>query len=104
MFSDLLFPTLTYPDATPERAIRSGVALARRLQGKLTVMTMTVDIPDVGNAVANALFQFDRHAAHEEGRSVRLAEREGRVAAIAAEEADVEVAMSNLATALHFES
>lgn len=104
MFPDLLLPSLTYPDATPERAIRSGVALARRLEGKLTVMTMTVDIPDVGNAVANALFQFDRLAAQEEGRSVRRAEGEGRTAVVAAEQAGVELTLGNLTTTLHFES
>jgi len=29
-YRDLLLTALTYPDATPDRAIRSGVALAKR--------------------------------------------------------------------------
>ena len=33
MYPDLLLATLTYPDATPDRAIRNGVALASGLGG-----------------------------------------------------------------------
>ena len=32
-YRDLLLTALTYPDATPEHAVRSGVALAKRLGG-----------------------------------------------------------------------
>ena len=39
-YADLLLTALTYPDATPDRAIRSGVALARRLGGGLTFLTV----------------------------------------------------------------
>jgi nucleotide-binding universal stress UspA family protein len=104
MFSDLLLASLTYPDATPDRAIRSGVALARRLDGKLTVMSITVDIPNVGNGLTKVLFPFERVAAEEEGRSARRAARESRVAVIAGENAGVQVTASNMTTALYFES
>jgi len=48
-FKDLLFATFTYPDPTPERALRSGVALAARLGGTLTLLATRVDIPELHN-------------------------------------------------------
>lgn len=103
MFPDLLFTALTYPDGTPERAIRSATALTRRLQGALTLLTVRIDIPDVGNAVSNALFRFDQVAAEVESRSVRRSEREARCMRIAAEEAGVTVSVRDVTTPLHFE-
>ena len=88
-FRDLLLATLTYPDATPDRALRSGVALARRLGGELTLCAARVDIPTFGNPVANALIHLDALAEQEESRSAATAQLAASCAALAAAEAGV---------------
>ena len=82
-YADLLLTALTYPDATPDRAIRSGVALARRLGGKLTFLTVRVDLPQLHNPVANALLNLDRISDMEQARSAATAELEAVCARIA---------------------
>ena len=91
-FEDLLFATFTYPDPTPERALRSGVALAARLGGTLTLLATRVDIPELHNRLANVLIDLDRMAADEEARSAATADRAATCVSIAAEEAGVEAA------------
>jgi len=82
-YADLLLTALTYPDATPDRAIRSGVALARRLGGALTFLTVKVDLPQLHNALANALLDLDRLSDVEQARSAATAELEAVCARIA---------------------
>jgi nucleotide-binding universal stress UspA family protein len=84
-YRDLLLTALTYPDATPDRAIRSGVALSKRLGGGLTLLTVRVDIPAIKNALANALVHLDQIAEQEEARSAATARLEAACARIAAE-------------------
>ena len=84
-FADLLLPVLSYPDSTPDRAIRAGVALAKRLGGELTLLTMRVDIPKFGNVLANALIDLDRQGELEEARSAATARLEALCAQVAAE-------------------
>ena len=84
-FADLLLPVLSYPDATPDRAIRAGVALAKRFGGGLTLLTMRVDIPKFGNVLANALIDLDRQGELEEARSTATARLEALCAQVAAE-------------------
>ena len=84
-FADLLLPVLSYPDATPDRAIRAGVALAKRFGGGLTLLTMRVDIPQFGNVLANALIDLDRQGELEEARSAATARLEALCAQVAAE-------------------
>jgi nucleotide-binding universal stress UspA family protein len=91
-FKDLLFATFTYPDATPERALRSGVALAARLGGELTLIAVRVDLPELHNRLANAFIDLDGMAADEEVRSVATADRAATCVAVAGEETGVEVA------------
>jgi nucleotide-binding universal stress UspA family protein len=91
-FKDLLFATFTYPDATPERALRSGVALAARLGGKLTLMAARVDLPELHNRLANAFIDLDGMAADQEARSTATTDRAASCVAVAAEEAGVEAA------------
>lgn len=91
-FKDLLFATFTYPDATPDRALRSGVALAARLGGKLTLLAARIDLPELHNRLANAFIDLDGMAADQEAQSAATAERAARCVAVAAEEAGVEVA------------
>lgn len=84
-YADLLLTALTYPDATPDRAIRSGVALARRVGGDLTFMTIRVDLPQLHNPLANALLDLDRLSDMEQARSAANAELEAACARIAGE-------------------
>ena len=84
-FADLLLPVFSYPDSTPDRAIRAGVALAKRLGGELTLLTMRVDIPKFGNVLANALIDLDRQGEPEEARSAATARLEALCAQVAAE-------------------
>lgn len=99
-YQDLLLSALSYPDATPDRAIRSGVALARRLGGRLTLLGIRVDLPQLHNPLANALLDLDRLSAKEEARSLAAARAAAAVARIAAEEfgleADTETACAPL--------
>lgn len=85
VYRDVLLTALTYPDATPDSALRSGVALAKRLGGRLTLLTMQADLPRLHNAVANALIHLDRLSDLEEARSAAKAQLEATVALIAAE-------------------
>ena len=86
-YRDLLLTALTYPDATPDRAIRSGIALARRLGGDITLLTVRVDIPAINNALANAVAHLDQIAELEEGRSAATAQLEAVCARVAADQA-----------------
>jgi nucleotide-binding universal stress UspA family protein len=82
-YADLLLTALTYPDATPDRAIRSGVALARRLGGQLTFLSVKVDLPQLHNPLANALLDLDRVSDLEQARSAATADLEAVCARIA---------------------
>lgn len=84
-YADLMLTALTYPDATPDRAIRSGVALARRLGGELTFVSVAVDLPHLHNPLANALLNLDRISDLEQARSAATAELEAACARIAGE-------------------
>ncbi|WP_337185615.1 universal stress protein [Phenylobacterium sp.] len=103
-FRDILLTALTYPDATPDRALRSGVALARRLGGDLTLLVPRIDIPQVGNPLARALMDFDRIASLEEARSAATAHLEATCAAIAAEESGVAFRTEALSVTLYEEA
>lgn len=102
-FRDLLLPALTYPDTTPDRALRSGVALARRLGGNLTLAPIQVDLPELRNPVANALIDLDRKARMEEARSAAAAQLEGVCGRIAAEEASVPITVAPVTAKLYEE-
>jgi nucleotide-binding universal stress UspA family protein len=84
-YRDLLLTALTYPDATPERALRSGVALAKRLGGALTLLTVKVQIPRLHNPLANAVMHLDEMAQAESARSAATAALEEVCARVAAD-------------------
>lgn len=100
MYPDLLLASLTYPDRTPDRAIRSGVALASRMGGALTLLTLEVDIPKLGNPLANALVHTDEIGAMEEARSTATANLEAICASVAADDWGVRVRLQPLKTQL----
>lgn len=90
-FRDLLLAALTYPDATPDRALRSGVALAKRLGGTLTLCAVRVDLPKLRNPLANAMLDLDALAEQEESRSAATAQLALTCLSVAASEAGVAV-------------
>lgn len=103
-FRDLLLPALTYPDATRDRALRSGVALARRLGGDLTLLTVQTDIPDLRNPLANALMGLDRLTEAEEARSAAAAQIEASCARIAADAAGEPITVRSIRARLYEEA
>lgn len=103
-FRDLLLPALTYPDATRDRALRSGVALARRLGGDLTLLTVQTDIPDLRNPLANALIRLDQLTEIEEARSAAAAQLEASCARIAAEAAGEPIEVKAIQARLYEEA
>ena len=102
-YADLLLTALTYPDATPDRAIRSGVGLARRLGGKLTFLTVKVDLPQLHNALANALLDLDRISDLEQARSAATAQLEAVCARIAGDVFDKPVSTESVCAKLYEE-
>lgn len=103
-YRDLLLTALTYPDATPDRALRGGVALARRLGGALTLLSVKVDIPALHNPLANALLGFDRLGELEEARSAAAAQLEASCARISADIAGVEISAETVTARLYEEA
>lgn len=103
-YRDLLLTALTYPDATPDRAVRSGVALAKRLGGDLTLLTVQVDIPALHNPLANALLNLDRIGELEEARSAATAQLEAVCARIAADDAGTPIRTETITARLYEEA
>jgi nucleotide-binding universal stress UspA family protein len=64
-FKDILFPLTSYPEATPEDSVHAGVALARALGGNATALVFKINIPNAGNALANALLDIPSMIAAE---------------------------------------
>lgn len=91
-FKDVLLVSFTYPDPTPERALRSGVALAARLGGAMTLLAVRVDLPELHHRLANALIDLDSMAADGEARSAAAADAAAAWVSAAAKEASVDVA------------
>jgi nucleotide-binding universal stress UspA family protein len=102
-YVDLLLPTLTWPDPTPDRALRSGVALARRLGGELTLAPLQVTFPDMSNPLADALAKVGEMAALERARSAAVAALEETCARLAAEELGVAISSQTATARLYAE-
>lgn len=102
-FRDLLLGALTYPDATPDKAVRSGVALARRLGGDLMLAAVRVDIPSLRSRLAETLVHIERLVEEEEGRSVAAACHIEACARLAAEQAGVALEIRELTARLYEE-
>ena len=96
-YRDILLAGLTYPDATPDRALRSGVALARKVGGQLTLAAIRSRFPILHNRLANALIDLDKMAEDASRQSEAKARQEGLVAEIAAAEAGGSVSILDLA-------
>lgn len=66
---DIFMPLTTFPDATPAEGLKRATDLAALLNGRLTVRLQEVDIPPIGNFVAEALLKVSELAADAERRS-----------------------------------
>jgi len=102
-YRDVLLTALTYPDATPDCALRSGVALAKRLGGRLTLLMAEADLPRLHNAVANTLIHLDRLSDMEEVRSAATAQLEAAVARVAADIGHVDIQTETVVVKPHEE-
>jgi nucleotide-binding universal stress UspA family protein len=102
-FRDLMLGALSYPDATPDKAVRSGVALAKRLGGDLWLASVRVDIPALRSRLADALVRIDQMIQQEEGRSLESARHIEACARLAAEEAGVKLESQILTARLYEE-
>lgn len=100
---DILLGALTYPDPTPDRAVRSAVALAGRLGADLTVAAIRADIPSVRNRLAEALIHVDQLVGEEEARSAANADHIAASARIAGAEAGVAVEANVMTAKLYME-
>lgn len=103
-YRDVLLTALTYPDATPDRAIRSGISLAKRLGGGLTLLAVQVDLPQLHNRLANALINLDRISEMEAARSAATAELEATCARIFADIAKKPLRTETIVVKLYEES
>ena len=85
-YRDILFPILTYPDATPSSALEGAAELAVRLGGAVTALGVAVDLPELHNVLANALVALDDIARAGEAESARIARHHAKAfVAIAAD-------------------
>lgn len=69
-FKDLLLQLSSYPEPTPGAVIDQAVDFARAQQAHLTALTFKIEIPRVGNALANMLLDIPGMIAAEEKKSI----------------------------------
>lgn len=62
-------PILTFPDASPKGGLIPAFAFVRELGGRIDVLLHEVDVPPLGNPLANVLVNADRLAAAAESKS-----------------------------------
>jgi nucleotide-binding universal stress UspA family protein len=102
-FRDLMLGALTYPDPTPDKAVRSGVGLAKRLGGDLWLAPVRVDIPALRSRLAEALVRIEQLSREEEARSLACARHIEDTGRLAAEEAGVKLEAKILTATLYEE-
>jgi nucleotide-binding universal stress UspA family protein len=73
-FKDALLPLSSYPEATPVAAIEQAVGLAGALGARISALTFKIEIPNVGNVLANALLDVPGMIAAERQKSVANAQ------------------------------
>lgn len=72
-YRDLLLPLTSYPERTPAAAVDQAVALAARLQARLTGLIFQVAVPDVASGLAASLLDLGSLAAAERAKSAEAA-------------------------------
>ncbi|MGQ3353880.1 MAG: universal stress protein [Phreatobacter sp.] len=68
-FKDLLFPLNSYPEPTPASAIDQALDFAVALGASVTVHAVHVELPHVGNVLANSLLDLPGMVAAEREKS-----------------------------------
>jgi len=69
-FKDVLLQLSSYPEPTPGAVIDQAVDFASAQQAHLTALTFKIEIPRVGNALANMLLDIPGMIAAEEKKSI----------------------------------
>lgn len=69
-FKDILLQMSSYPEPTPTAVIEQAVDFARTQRAHLTGLTFTIEIPRVGNALANMLLDIPGMIAAEQKKSI----------------------------------
>ena len=72
-FRDLLLPLVSYPQGAPQGALEAAVDVAARLGGEVTSLALRVDLPELHNAIANAVIGLDAMVRAQEAESARVA-------------------------------
>lgn len=68
-FKDVLLPLCSYPEPTPDSAIEQAVDFAGALGAHVSALTYRVEIPNVGNVLANSLLDVAGMVAAERQKS-----------------------------------
>jgi nucleotide-binding universal stress UspA family protein len=68
-FNDLLFALNSYPESTPASAIDQATGFAAALGASVTALAAHVELPHVGNVLANSLLDLPGMVAAERGKS-----------------------------------
>jgi nucleotide-binding universal stress UspA family protein len=68
-FKDILLPVCSYPERTAQSAVERAIGFAKALDAHITALTFKVEIPNVGNVLANRLLDVSGMVAAERHKS-----------------------------------
>jgi nucleotide-binding universal stress UspA family protein len=68
-FKDVLLPLSSYPERTPAAPMEQAVRFTEALGARLSALAFNIDIPNVGNVLANALLDVSGMIAAERQKS-----------------------------------
>lgn len=71
----VLQPIITYPDVSPPASVARALDMAATLEAHVTALVLEVDIPPIGNPVADLLLDLQKEAAAAERLSRETGER-----------------------------
>lgn len=71
----VLQPIITYPDPSPSASVARALEMAATLDAHVTALVLEVDIPPIGNPVADLLLDLQKEAAAAERLSIKTGER-----------------------------
>ncbi|MFN4282877.1 MAG: universal stress protein [Alphaproteobacteria bacterium] len=73
-FKDVLLSLSSYPEATPAATIEQAIGLAGALNAHITALTFKIQVPNVGNVLANKLLDVSGMIAAERQKNMANAE------------------------------
>lgn len=68
-FKDVLLQLSSYPEATPAKAIDQAVRIAENLGAHISALALEIEMPNAGNALANAMLDIKGMIAAERRKS-----------------------------------